>query len=404
VSKGPSQWVQGVAPVFADHAQGPYLWDVEGRRYFDLPMALGPIILGHAHPAVADAIRAQLDGGITFTLPHPLETIVAEQIVSLVPGAEMVRFAKSGSDATSAAVRAARAITERDRIAFSGYHGWHDWHIGATSRPRGVPAAVRELTHPFAFNDLESLDAVLDRHPDQFAAIVLEPAGVHEPTSEFLGGLKERARAHGALLIFDEVITGFRLALGGAQERYGVQADLLCFGKALPNGMPLSAIVGPERFMSVFEQDVFFSGTHGGEVLSLAACAATLRVMIEEDVHTELWRRGEALLSAINTSARRHGLGDAVAATGAAPRSVVSVAEPQPTEGQLARTFIQQELARRGVLFNGSNFMSHMHSDEDIDQIADAYDEALEALAGLWPDGIAQALAGPVLAPVFRAP
>jgi glutamate-1-semialdehyde 2,1-aminomutase/spore coat polysaccharide biosynthesis protein SpsF len=393
-----------VAPVFADHARGPYLWDVEGRRYFDLPMALGPIILGHAHPAVAEAMRAQIDGGITFTLPHPLETVVAEKIVSLVPGAEMVRFAKSGSDATSAAVRAARAITGRDRIAFSGYHGWHDWHIGATSRPRGVPAAVRELSHAFSFNDLDSLDAVLDEHRGEVAAIVLEPAGVHQPTEAFLAGLRERAGTTGALLIFDEVVTGFRLAPGGAQERYGVAADLVCFGKALSNGMPLSAVAGPERFMRVFEEDVFFSGTHGGEVLSLAACAATLRVMEEEDVHSGLWRRGEMLMSAINASARRHGLDDVVMATGAAPRSVVSIAEPDPESGLLARTFVQQEMAKRSVLFNGSNFICHMHTDGDIEHIAAAYDEVLESLANQWPDGLSEALEGPLLAPVFRSP
>lgn len=401
ISKSPAQWVK---PIFAQRAEGSFVWDVDGDRYYDLPMALGPIILGHANPAVADAIGQVLELGITFTLPHPIETDVAERIVGMVPGAEMVRFAKSGSDAVSAAIRAARAITGRDHVAFAGYHGWHDWHIGATSRNVGVPEAVRNLSHRFVFNDLTSLDRVLAQCPDEVAAIVLEPAGVEEPSADFLAGLRERADRAGALLVFDEVITGFRVALGGAQERYGVQADLVCFGKALANGMPLSAVAGSAAQMQIFQDDVFFSGTHGGEILSLAACRATLAVLGEGDVHATLWRHGERLMSAINDSASKHGLGSELRATGAAPRSVVSIEEPDPQAGMLARTLIQQELLKHGVLFNGSNFICLAHTDRDIETIATAYDEAIACLAELWPNGIAQALEGPPLPPVFRMP
>ena len=403
VSKGPEQWVAGVAPVFAERAEGPFLFDVEGRRYFDLPMALGPIILGHGHHAVTAAVRERLDDGVTFTLPHPLEVEVAEAIVDVVPDVEMVRFAKSGSDVTTAAVRAARALTSRDHVAFCGYHGWQDWHIGATSRNQGVPATVRGLTHEFTFNDLSSLEAILAQHPDQVAAIVLEPAGAEEPEPGFLEGLRERADASGALLVFDEIITGFRLAPGGAQERYGVRADLVCFGKALANGMPLSAVAGPERHMRVFEHEVFFSGTHGGEVLSLAAAQATLDVLASEPVHESLWRRGTELADRIRTATERHGMSDVVRVTGAAPRTVVSVAEPDG-ERLPARTLVQQELAKRGVLFNGSNFICHAHTDEHIAEIALAYDEAIQVLADAWPGGLYEALEGPALPPVFRRP
>ena len=403
VSKGPEQWVAGVAPVFADRAEGPFLFDVEGRRYFDLPMALGPIILGHGHAAVTAAVRERLEDGVTFTLPHPLEVEVAEAIVEVVPGVEMVRFAKTGSDVTSAAIRAARALTGRDRVAFCGYHGWQDWHIGATSRNAGVPEAVRSLTHEFSFNDLSSLDRILEKHPRQVAAIVLEPAGAQEPEPEFLPGLRERADAVGALLVFDEIITGFRLAMGGAQERYDVCADLVCFGKALANGMPLSAVVGPERHMRVFEHDVFFSGTHGGEVLSLAAAQATLDVLANEPVHEGLWRRGAALADSIRGAAARHGLSDVVRVTGPAPRTVVSVGEPEG-ERLPARSLLQQELARRGVLFNGSNFICHAHTDDHVAEISSAYDEAIRVLADAWPAGLDEALEGPALPPVFRRP
>jgi glutamate-1-semialdehyde aminotransferase len=402
ISKGHSQWVSGLAPVFAERGRGPFVWDVDGNRYYDLPMALGPVILGHAHPAVTRAVEAAIANGVTFTLPHPLEVEVAERVVQLVPGAEMVRFGKSGSDAVSAAIRLARAFTGRDHIGFSGYHGWHDWHIGATTRALGVPTAVSELSHGFEFGDLASLDAVLESRPGEFAALVIEPAGSHEPPPGFLEGLRERAEAHRALVIFDEVITGFRLAPGGAQAHYGVPADLACFGKAMANGMPLSAVAGREELMRLFEHEIFVSGTHGGEIASLAACRATLDVIVEEDVCEGLWRRGAALTTAINEAAERHGMVDAVAATGAAPRSVVAPAEPDPASETAARTYLQQELVKRGVLFNGSNFISHAHTDEHITEIAAAYDEAIARLAAVWPDRIAAALEAPPLAPVFR--
>jgi glutamate-1-semialdehyde aminotransferase len=402
ISKGRGQWLEGIAPAFAERAEGPFLFDVDGNRWYDLPMALGPVILGHAHPAVNEAVREAIGGGVTFTLPHPLEVEVAEEIATLVPGAEMVRFLKSGSDAVSAAVRLARAHTGRDTIAFTGYHGWHDWHIGATARSAGVPKAVRELTRPFQFNDLASLAAVLDAH--EVAAIVLEPVGAHEPAEGFLEGVRDLADRAGAVLVFDEVVTGFRVATGGAQERYGVRADLACFGKALANGMPLAAVTGRRDLMALLEHEVFVSGTHGGEVASLAACRATLRVIREEDVCEGLWRRGRLLMGAIDQAAERHGLAAEVRATGAAPRSVVAPAEPDPERETLARSLLQQEMARRGVLYNGSNFICHAHRDDHIEEIAAAYDGSIACLAAAWPDRLGDALEAPPLDAVFRKP
>ena len=213
-SKGHTQFVRGVAPLFLQRAQGSHVWDVDGNEYIDYPMALGPIVLGHNDPDVDAAVRAQLADGIAFSLPHPLEVEVSELLTEIIPCAEMVRFGKNGSDATSGAVRVARAYTGRERIAACGYHGWQDWYIGATTRHRGVPAAVRELTHLFAYNDVASLDRLLDAHPGQFAAVIMEPVGVVEPAGGFLEQVAARARAHGAVLIYDEVVTSFRVALG----------------------------------------------------------------------------------------------------------------------------------------------------------------------------------------------
>ena len=251
-------------------------------------MALGPVILGYGYPAVDDAIRAQLKDGITFTLPHPLEVEVAERIAAVVPNAERVRFAKSGSDVTSAAIRLARAVTGRDHVLVAGYHGWHDWYIGSTSRHR-VPRAVRDLVEVVRWGDLKGMRAAFMSHQREVAAVILEPVGVTEPAANYLQGVIEIAHEHGALAIFDEVITGFRLAPGGAQERYAAIADLATFGKALGNGMPISALAGRAATMDAFEE-VFFSGTHGGETLSLAAARATLDVLSTEPVYEHLWR------------------------------------------------------------------------------------------------------------------
>jgi glutamate-1-semialdehyde 2,1-aminomutase/spore coat polysaccharide biosynthesis protein SpsF len=365
-------------------------------------MALGPVILGHAWPSVNAAITAQLEHGITYTLPHPLEIELAERVVAEVPGAERVRFGKTGSDATSAAIRVARAHTGRDGVLVGGYHGWHDWYIASTSRNDGVPEAVRRLTGTFAFGDLDSLDEALARQDGDTAAVILEPAGASEPEPGYLQAVVDRTRAAGAVAVFDEIITGFRLARGGAQERYGVQADLITFGKALGNGMPISALAGRAEVMERLEE-VFFSGTHGGEVLSIAAAMAVLDELTP-DAYEHLYRLGEKLREGVRGAIAEHGLEGTVAIGGAAPRTVVTVSEPGGETDRLpAKTLVQQELAKRGVLFNGSNFICLAHTDEDIEQAIDAYDAAFAALAGGIDSGdIASLLDAPPLEPAFR--
>jgi glutamate-1-semialdehyde aminotransferase len=402
-SKGPSQWAQGIAPGYLRRGRGARVQDVDGSWYLDFPMALGPIILGHGHPAVDEAIRAQLEDGIVFSLPHPLEVEVAERIARIVPNAERVRFAKSGSDATSAAIRLARALTGRELVLVAGYHGWHDWYIGSTRWQAGVPHAVRELTQAFAWGDLDDLRATLAGAVEDVAAVMLEPVGVAEPSREYLEGVVSLAHEHGALAIFDEVITGLRLAPGGAQERYGVCADLVCLGKALGNGMPISALAGRAAAMDGLE-DVFFSGTHGGEALSLAAARATLEVMGSEPVHEHLWRLGARLQEGVRAAIGRHGLEDWVVCGGAAPWTIVSVREPDPRGALLpAKTLLQQEMLKRGVLYNGSNFICLAHREEDIDEAVDAYEHAFARLAAALPDDLPAQLEAPPVSQIFRA-
>ena len=233
--------------MFLAKGKGCRVWDVDGNEYVDYIQGLLPNILGYAHEEVNRAVAEQLGQGHSFSLPHPLEVELAERLVRLIPCAEKVRFGKNGSDATSGAVRAARAFTGRDRIACCGYHGWQDWYIGSTTRNAGVPGAVRALTHPFIYNDLGSLQKLLDSHPGEFAAVIMEPVNFWPPAAGFLEGVKSSCAPARRLLIFDEICSGFHFGLGGAQKKFGVTPDMACFGKAMGNGFPISCVVGRRR-------------------------------------------------------------------------------------------------------------------------------------------------------------
>ncbi|GIW07598.1 MAG: glutamate-1-semialdehyde 2,1-aminomutase [Dehalococcoidia bacterium] len=401
-SKAPTQFVQGVAPVYLERGAGSHVWDVDGNEYIDYPMALGPVILGHNEPAVTEAAIAQLQRGIAFSLPHPLEVELSDLLCELIPCAEMVRFGKNGSDVTSGAVRAARALTGRDLIACCGYHGWQDWFIGTTTRSRGVPQAVRDLTKPFVYNDLGSLERIFAEYPGQVAAVIMEPVGVVAPAPGFLEGVRDLAHQHGALLIFDEVVTGFRLDLGGAQRLFGVTPDLACFGKAMGNGFPIAAVVGSRAVMPIFDE-IFFSFTFGGDALSLAAAIATIRFMQEEPVIAHLWAHGATLKDGYNRIAAELGLTRYTECVGLPPRTVITFRDEQGNESLIYKTLVQQECLKRGILFSGSQNLCYRHSDDDIAITLEVYRTALTILAEAIAAGDAlDRLEGPVVEPVFR--
>ena len=396
LSKSPTQYVRGVAPTYLARGQGAHVWDVDGNEYVDYPMALGPVLLGYAEPAVDEAIRRQLDDGIVFTLMHPLEVEVAERIVALCPGVEAVRFGKSGSDALSAAVRAARAVTGRDHVLVAGYHGWHDWYIGSTTRRLGVPHAVSSLTSVFPYGDAVALENALRDAAGMVAAVVIEPSGPQTPPPGYLQEVVDLARRHGAVSVFDEVITGFRLAPGGAREAYGVQPDLSCYGKALGNGMPISAVGGSWRVMRAFEE-VFFSGTHGGETLSLAAAAAVLDAIADGAVLRVIAAQGRVLLDGLRDLVAAHGLESVVLVGGEPSRTVVQFAG----DNLVAKSWVQQCLLQDSVLFNGSMFICARHTEKDIQLALSGFARAFEGLA---QGAVHDRLAGPPVEPVFRAP
>jgi len=340
----------------------------------------------------------QLRRGITFSLVHPLEVEVAELVQSTVPHAEMVRYSKTGCDVTTAAVRLARAYTGRSKVLCCGYHGWHDWFISVTDRSRGVPDAVRDLTHTFDYNDLDGAEASID---GDTACVILEPTVFEPPHAGFLTGLRELCDRTGALLVFDEMWTGFRLALGGAQERFDVRADLACFSKACANGMPLSILTGRAEVMRLLEKEVFFFTTFGGEALSLAAAQATILQMRDHDVIGHLARQGKKLKDGVNALALQLDI-PYVKCFGFDCRTIVTFHADAGSPLEM-KSLVQQEMIKRGVLWGGVHNLCFSHSDQDIDHVLAAYGESLPILKRAVSTGSVRAeLRGEPVQPVFR--
>jgi glutamate-1-semialdehyde aminotransferase/spore coat polysaccharide biosynthesis protein SpsF (cytidylyltransferase family) len=401
-SKARTQYVEGAAPIFLQRGKGCRVWDVDGNEYIDYVQGLLPNILGYANEEVDRAVADQIAEGHSFSLPHPLEVQLAERLTRLIPCAEMVRFGKNGSDATSGAVRAARAFTGRDRIACCGYHGWQDWYIGSTTRNAGVPAAVGALTHPFRYNDLGSLEKLFTEHSGEFAAVIMEPTNFEPPASGFLEGVKELTQRHGALLIFDEICSGFHFGLGGAQKLLGVTPDLACFGKAMGNGFPISCIVGRADVMAVFEE-IFFSFTLAGEVASMAAAMKVLDILENTDALARMESNGRTLQDGFNTLAEEAGLSDRLKAIAHPAWSLLKFRDSDGSDSQLVKSLFQQEATKRGVLLLSTHNMTAAHDVSDIHQTLEIYAEVFKTLS-VWlqdPDP-SRFLEGPMIRPVFR--
>ena len=401
-SKSKTQYPHGVSPYFIQRAKGSQVWDVDGNQYVDFINSLAAVTLGYSDPDVTAAVQAQLEEGVIFSLPHPIEFQVAEKLREMVPCAENSRFGKNGSDATAGAVRLARAFTGRDRIAVCGYHGWQDWFIGSTLRHRGVPDATRALTHTFVYNDLASLHALFKQWPGQFAAVIMEPMNVAEPAEGFLADVKTLAHQHGALLVFDETITGFRFANGGAQEVFGVTPDLATFGKGIANGYPLSVVSGRADVMQLMEE-IFFSFTFGGETLSLAAALATMTKLQTQPVTATLATQGAKIVAGARALIERHSVGDVFLVSGHASWSFLQIRDTPPYSMWQIKTLFLQEIFARGVLTLGAHNMSYAHSDADIATLLGAYDEVFPLLRHAVDTGtLDQALRCAPLEPLFK--
>ncbi len=378
-SKSYLQYTLGHAPLFIEKGKGAYVWDIDGNKYLDMVNSLLAVVLGYQYPAVDRAIKNQLKKGITFSLASPLEYELSKELIKIIPCAEMVRFGKNGSDVTAGAVRLARAITKRERIAVWGYHGWQDWYIGVNPRNEGVPLGVKRLVHKFEYNNIASLEKLFLKYKNQFAAVIMEPMNIEEPKADFLKKVKDLAHKNQALFILDEIITGFRFSLGGAQKYFNVIPDLATFGKSMANGMPISVLVGKKEYMKKLE-DVFFSFTFGGESLSLVASLATIKEIKEKNVISHLWNEGKYLKDKTNELIKENELEDVLEIQGKPCWHVFKINDYKKYSSLEIQSYIQQELVERGILWIGSHNMSFSHKRKDTNKLIKAYQEIFPLL------------------------
>ncbi|MEU6393219.1 glutamate-1-semialdehyde 2,1-aminomutase [Streptomyces sp. NPDC046939] len=392
-AKGDDQYPEHLAPVIS-HGRGAHVWDVDGNRYIEYGSGLRSVSLGHAHPRVTEAVRRELDRGSNFVRPSILEVEAAERFLATVPTAEMVKFAKNGSDVTTAAVRLARAVTGRTRVAICRDHPFFstdDWFIATTPMAAGIPRETAELTVGFPYGDLPATEELLTRYEGEIACLILEPAGHVEPPPGYLEGLRRLADRHGCVLVFDEMITGLRWSEAGAQGLYGVTPDLSTFGKALGNGFAVSALAGRRELMERGglrhdEERVFLlSTTHGAETHSLAAAMAVLTTYVEEGVTARLHALGERLAAGVRAAAASMGVADHVLVRGRASNLVFATLDEEGRPSQPYRTLFLRQLLAGGVLapsFVVSSALDEADIDRTVEVVAQAcavYRKALDA-------------------------
>ena len=410
-AKGDDQFPAN-APACLVRGRGCHVWDGDGNEYIEYGMGLRTVTLGHAFEPVVEAAARQMRLGINFTRPASIELECAESLRDLVPGAEMVKFAKNGSDVTTAAVKLARAATGRDLVAVCHDHpffSFDDWFIGTTTLPAGIPESIRRLTVDFRYNDPEGAEALFRRHPGEIACVILEAERIEPPRDNFLGRLRDLCHAHGAVFILDEMITGFRWHLGGAQAYYGVTADLSSFGKGLANGFSVSALVGKRELMErgglTHREDRVFllSTTHGAEAHGLAAALETMRIYRTRGVVEVLWRQGERLRKGIEEAVRELGLEGRFSLLGKPCNLSYATFDSEGRPSQAFRTLFLQELVRRGILAP-SFVVSFSHEDGDIDRTVEAVRGALTVYRLALDQGIERHLVGHSVEPVFPNP
>ena len=391
------------APLFLSHGLGCRVWDVDGNEYVDLVSALLAVSLGYCDPDVDEAVRRQATRGVSFSLATELEYGLASALAEIIPSAEAVRFGKNGTDATSAAVRVARAFTGREEVVATGYHGWQDWYIGTTTRNKGVPSASHAGTHRIASGDLNQIENLLRSRGEAIACIMLEPVFPSlDEGCAYLRDLQALARSCGALLVFDETVTGFRLSIGGAQSYYGVTPDLSAFGKGMANGYPLSCLVGRSDIMAEM-REVFLSSTFGGEAISLTAALATIAKMRREPVIESLWESGAQLRSNVDTILSDAGLGPAITLKGVDPWVGVAVSDHAGASAMEIRTFLMKEMMGLGILVTGSHNLNYAHDSSIVEIITQCYSMVLPALSEHLAKGtLQQSLDCKVVQPIFQ--
>ncbi len=398
------------APAFIERGKGCHVWDVDGNEFIEYGMGLRAVTLGHAFPSVVDAAARQMQSGANFTRPHPIEVECAEMVSRLIPTAQMVKFGKNGSDATTAAVKLARAATGRDMVAVCAqqpFFSVDDWFIGATPFSSGIPQAAKDLTVKFNLNDLACLESLFNQYPNKIACVMMEAETSLAPAPGFLQSVQDLVHKHGAIFVLDEMITGFRWHIGGAQTYFGLSPDLSTFGKAIGNGFSVSALVGRRDIMELGglrhdKKRVFLmSTTHGAETHALAAAIETMHVYEREGVIEVLYRQGARLRKGIEKAIVEHHLQGYFGVLGKDPNLVYATYDENKKSSQPFRTLFLQETIKRGLLMP-SLVVSFSHSDADIDRTIEAIADVLHIYGKAIREGVDKYLVGRPVKPVFR--
>ena len=373
-SRSASHFVEGVYPSYIESAQGSHFTDVDGNEFLDYLCALGPITLGYNYEPVNKAILEQLKKGILFSLPHRIEVEAAEKISQIIPNAEMVKFEKSGSNAVTGAVRAARALTKRDKVAYCGSGGvWHDWQAAMVTRDGGVPKFNHELIKVFDYNDSEGLEQIMEDNSEEIAAVILEPTIYEKPQKDFLKKVRKITDDNNSILILDEVITGFRFDLKGGQKYFDIKGDIVCFGKGMGNGLPISAITGPTEFMKIFDE-LWVSSTNNSESLSLAGTIAVIEEMEQKKTIDHCWKMGSKLFENWNKICKENNVNSEI--YGYPVRMNMKCMDKSGKISQELKAVILQEMIKKNIFISPSWLaVSYSHSEQDIENTLLALDE-----------------------------
>ncbi len=365
---------QKKTPFCFTRGKDAHVWDLDGNKYLDFHMSLGSIILGYSNKEVNKAAINQLNEGITFSLMHNLETKVASKLIKMIPGAEMVRFGKNGSDVLAAAVRLARYITKKDKVLSCGWHGIHDWSLANTSRNGGIPKQIKKLSKKFEFNNIDNLLSLIKKNKNDISCIVMDLCARYYPEKNYLKKVREIADKYKILLIFDEIITGFRMHPGGAQSYFNVKPDLSCFGKGIANGFPISALVGKEKYLKK-ANDLFYSLTFAGETISLAAASAALDLYKDKKLSHNLEKKGNYLKNNILKSLDEQNLNGYIKIEGMPCRLIISLSKKiaKNSKKDLINLDIIKNLAEQNILYNGSIFICSKHSYKNLDYFCKSF-------------------------------
>ena len=389
--------------VILDSGKGSKVYDMGGNEYTDFTCALGPNLIGMADDRINAAIIKQLEKGISFSTPTMIEQGLCEKLIDIIPGCESVKLMKNGKDVTTAAVKLARAYTGRDIILKAGYHGGDDWSVSTEIGAKGIPQAVKDLTLKFEYNDFENVRTLI-RETGDVACVILEPVMNDGPKQGYLEFIQDLCYKNGTVLIFDEVVSGFRYSLGGAAEYYGITPDLMCIGKAMANGSPISAVCGKKDIMSLIDTgEAFISTTFGGECLSIAAALATIEILEQPGTYEHIWGMGKKMLDGLQQAINFYGLSDCVSTVGLPPHCGLTFRDIGKLDYLDLLNIYEGKMLNSGIIVSDTGFISLSHSNEDIEHFINSANRAMDDIKkAIAQDSTTGILTGRKINPVFK--